>query len=233
LRGDMKSDPRNKRPPKKVSIVNRKSKVTVKDLAGLPDDFSWYGKLSEMIPRILKGNDIAELSERVVRARNQGRPVVWMMGGHVVKCGFGGIIGDLIRRDLVTGVAMNGACAIHDVEIAMWGKTSEDVEDGLRRGEFGMAEETSEFFNRAASSCLREDIGLGEALGRNLTGLNAPNPNVSIIASAHSLNIPITVHVAVGTDIVHQHKDADGKAIGHGTMKDFRRFASIIADLNG
>jgi len=218
---------------KKVSITNRKSKVTVDGFAGLPDDFSWFEKLEEMIPAILKGNDLRELSGRVVRARREGRPLVLMMGAHVVKCGFGRIIGDLIRRDVVTGIAVNGACAIHDIEIAMWGKTSEDVEEGLKRGEFGMAGETSEFFDSASARCLDDGTGLGEALGQELAERGAPNPQVSILASAASAGIPLTVHVAIGTDIVHQHDGADGKAIGQGTLTDFRKFASVIAGLNG
>jgi hypothetical protein len=156
-----------------------------------------------------------------------------MMGAHVVKCGFGRILGNLIREKVVTGIALNGACAIHDVEIAMWGKTSEDVEEGLKRGEFGMAGETSEFFDSASAKCLDDRTGLGEALGRQLTERSAPNPDVSILAAASSTGIPITVHVAIGTDIVHQHDAADGKAIGQGTLTDFRRFASVIAGLNG
>ncbi len=223
----------NARSGKKVSIANRKSKVTIEDFARLPDDFSWFERLKEMIPAILKGNDLRELSGRLVRARREGRPLILMMGAHVVKCGFGRIIGDLVQRDVVTGIAMNGACAIHDIEIAMWGKTSEDVEEGLKRGEFGMAGETSEFFDSASARCLDHRMGLGEALGRELTDRDAPNPEVSILAAATSTGIPLTVHVAIGTDIVHQHDGADGRAIGQGSLTDFRRFASEIAGLNG
>jgi hypothetical protein len=218
---------------KKVSITGRKSKVTVDGFGGLPEDFSWFEKLDEMIPAILKGNDIRQLTARIVRARREGRPLILMMGAHVVKCGFGRIIGDLIRRDIVTGIAVNGATAIHDVEIAMWGKTSEDVEEGLKHGEFGMTAETSGFFDSASAKCLDDQIGLGEALGRELAESEAPNPEVSILASAASAGIPVTVHVAIGTDIVHQHEGADGKAIGQGSLTDFRRFASTIAALNG
>jgi hypothetical protein len=156
-----------------------------------------------------------------------------MMGAHVVKCGLGLLVGELLRRDIVTAVAMNGACAIHDVEIAMWGRTSEDVEEGLQTGDFGMAAETARFFSDAAGRSLEEDLGLGRALGLELLKRCAPHKNVSIIATAQLLDRLVTVHVALGTDIVHQHDEADGKAIGHGTMKDFRSFASLIAGLNG
>ncbi len=221
------------KPRKKVSIANRKSKVTVEDFARLPGNFAWFESLKQMIPAILKGSDLGDLSRRIARARSEGRPLVLMMGAHVVKCGFGRIIGDLIRRKVVTGIAMNGACAIHDIEIAMWGKTSEDVEEGLRKGEFGMAGETSEFFDSASARCLNDDMGLGEALGCELSERAAPNPDASILAAASSSGIPVTVHVAIGTDIVHQHNGADGRAIGQGSLKDFRTFASVVAGLNG
>lgn len=221
------------RPGKKVSIANRKSKVTPDEFAALPDDFSWFENLDKMIPAILKGNDIRDLSARIARARREGRPLILLMGAHVVKCGFGRIIGDLVRKGLVTGIAVNGAFAIHDVEIAMWGKTSEDVEEALGRGEFGMAAETQEFFDSASARCLDGRTGLGEALGLELSGSRAPNPGDSVLASAASAGIPLTVHVAIGTDIVHQHDGADGRAIGQGSLTDFRKFASLIAGLSG
>jgi hypothetical protein len=218
---------------KRISISNRKSKVTPDMFAALPDEFSWFEKLDQLIPAILKGNDIRELSERVARSRGEGRPLILMMGAHVVKCGFGRILGDLVRRDLITGFAVNGAFAIHDVEIAMWGKTSEDVEEALGRGEFGMASETQEFFDSASARCLDDRTGLGEALGLELAKRGAPNPEVSILTSAASAAVPLTVHVAIGTDIVHQHEGADGRAIGQGSLTDFRKFVSLIAGLNG
>jgi hypothetical protein len=218
---------------KRISIANRKSKVTLRDFAELPDDLSWFEQLEGMIPAILKGKDLRELSARIVRVRSEGRPLILMMGAHVVKCGFGPIIGDLIRREVVTGIAVNGAFAIHDVEIAMWGKTSEDVEEALKSGEFGMTRETAGFFDSASARCLDDRTGLGEALGLELAERRAPNPRASILASAAAAGIPLTVHVAIGTDIVHQHEGADGKAIGQGTLTDFRRFASMIARLRG
>jgi hypothetical protein len=218
---------------KKISIEHRTSKVDINDFAGLPDGFSWYENLRSMIPRILRGKDIEDLSERVVGARRNDRPVVIMMGAHVVKCGLGGLICELMRKGVVTALAMNGACAIHDVEIALWGKTSEDVEAGLEHGTFGMTGETSAFFNDAASACLQDDIGFGKAIGEQLARMRPANPELSVMATAHNLGIPVTVHVAIGTDVVHQHDEADGKAIGAGTLMDFRTFSSLIADLNG
>ncbi|MFH1313599.1 MAG: hypothetical protein ABIJ00_10305 [Candidatus Eisenbacteria bacterium] len=225
------STPGNK--GKKISIEHRTSKVDITDFASLPDGFSWYESFRKMIPRILRGKDLEDLSERVVRARRRNRPVIIMMGAHVVKCGLGGLICELMRKGVVTALAMNGACAIHDVEIAMWGRTSEDVEAGLEDGTFGTTEETSVLFNDAASGCLGEEIGLGNAIGERLCRAQPRNPEVSVIATAHKLGIPVTVHVAIGTDVVHQHDEADGKAIGSGTMRDFRTFASMIANLSG
>jgi hypothetical protein len=218
---------------KKISIRDRKSKVNVRDFASMPEDFSWYQHLARMIPHILKGKDLEELSGRVVDARERDRPVILMMGAHVVKCGLGGLISATMRHGIVTSIAMNGACAIHDLEIAIWGNTSEDVGAGLEHGDFGMTTETAQFFNAAAALCLEEDVGLGKALVAEMIRADPPHQDVSIIGTAHSLGIPVTVHVAIGTDIIHQHAEADGKAIGHGTMKDFRSFADAIAALDG
>jgi hypothetical protein len=218
---------------KKMSMDKRTSKVDIADFACLPGGFSWYEDFKKMIPQILRGKDLEDLSVRVVDARRRGRPVIVMMGAHVVKCGLGGLICELMRRDVVTALAMNGACAIHDVEIALWGRTSEDVEAGLERGTFGTTEETSVFFCDAASACLDEDIGLGEAVGRKMEKAGPRNRDLSLMATAHDLGVPVTLHVAIGTDVVHQHDEADGRAIGAGTMRDFRTFVTLIAGLDG
>jgi hypothetical protein len=219
--------------PRKISIEDRKSKVDIQDFGSMPPEFGWYEALAGMIPRILKGRDLDELSLRVVNARKQGRPLVLMMGAHGVKCGLGGLVCELMRRGVATAVAINGACAIHDVEIALWGKTSEDVVEGLETGEFGMAGETADFFHKATALCPDKGIGLGAALGMTLVEAGPANAAVSVVATASEMKIPLTVHVAIGTDIVHQHEEADGKAIGYGTMEDFRRFSSIIAEIDG
>jgi hypothetical protein len=221
------------RPGRKISIGERTSKVDIADFAISPGDFSWYQSLMKMIPRILRGKDLEDLSARLVEARHHDRPVMLMMGAHVIKCGLGGLISELMRKGMVTAIAVNGAFAIHDIEIAMWGRTSEDVEAGLESGTFGMTGETSALFNDASAVCLKKGIGLGKALGEHLSRVGPRNPDVSVIAVAHDLGIPVTVHVAIGTDVVHQHDEADGKAIGFGTMEDFRTFASIIANLKG
>jgi hypothetical protein len=173
------------------------------------------------------------LASRVVIAAREGKPVILMMGAHAVKCGLGGLIAHMIAKKVVTGVAMNGACAIHDIELAVWGRTSEDVGEGLRSGEFGTTRETAEFFARAAGRCLSSEQGIGEALQAELDAAKPSNRGVSIIGACSDAGAILTVHVAPGTDVVHQHKEADGKAIGYGTMKDFRTFSETIAGLDG
>ena len=221
------------RPGRKESIESRESKVSLKDFASTPADFSWYACLKTMIPRILRGRDLEDLSERIATARREERPLIVMMGAHVVKCGLGGLLGTLLRRGIITRVAINGACAIHDVEIAMWGKTSEDVGEGLKSGLFGETEETARFFAAATRVAFTDKIGLGKSLGQALRERSAPNSAASILATAAETGVPVTVHVALGTDVVHQHSEADGAAIGYSTMEDFRDFASAIAGLRG
>lgn len=218
---------------RRQSIDRRKSKVKLADFASMPAEFSWYTCLESMIPKILRGRDLEELADRIAKAHAQDRPVVVMMGAHVVKCGLGALLCDLLRRGVISRIAMNGACAIHDVEIAMWGKTSEDVSEGLMSGLFGATEETARFFAAAARASFDGRAGLGRSLGRALIEKKAPNRDFSVLATARQIDVPATVHVAIGTDVVHQHREADGAAIGYGTMADFRDFASAIAAVRG
>lgn len=218
---------------RKTSIDRRASKVRLEDFATLPADFSWFEPLRAMIPRILRGKDLDDLAAAVIRAREMGAPVIWMMGAHPVKCGLGGLICALLERRIVTRLAINGACAIHDVEVAMWGRTSEDVAEGLRSGTFGATEETARFFNGATARCLEEKCGLGEGLGKALRECGAPNQSVSLLATAHRLGVPVSVHVAIGTDVVHEHREADGAAIGFATMVDFRSLITAVTELRG
>jgi len=218
---------------KKTSVHERLSKVDVSQFPPVPEDFSWYSRYEELLPRILKGNDLRALTDGVASARAAGKPVVLMLGAHVIKCGMGPLLGHLVACGAVTGVAMNGACAIHDVEIAMWGKTSEDVEANLGDGSFGMSAETAGFMNGAARRSLQEKTGLGEAVTTMLAEAQPPHAGMSLLAACRRAGVGVTVHVAIGTDIVHEHPEADGRAIGHGTMYDFRRFAGWIEGLDG
>jgi hypothetical protein len=218
---------------KKISIHDRRSKVDVSQFPRVPDDFSWYAQYEKLVPRLLKGNDLRALVEGVVAARAAGKPVILMLGAHVVKCGMGPLLGHLVARGAVTGVAMNGACAIHDVELAMYGKTSEDVAHAIEDGSFGMCAETAGFMNAAARRSLEEKTGLGSAVTAMLAEAGPPHAGASLLAACGKAGVGVTVHVAIGTDIVHEHEEADGRAIGHGTMYDFRKFTQWIIGLNG
>ncbi len=218
---------------KKISIHDRRSKVEVSDFPHVGGDFSWYAGYEDLLPRILKGNDLRALADGVASARAAGKPVIVMLGAHVIKCGTGPLIGWLVANGAVTGVAMNGACAIHDVEIAMWGKTSEDVESAIREGTFGMSEETARLMNGAAARSLEEETGFGAALTAVLAEADPPHADASLLMACRAAGVEVTVHVAIGTDIVHEHREADGRAIGYGTMRDFRKFSEWIGALDG
>jgi hypothetical protein len=188
----------------------------------------------ESLPKILAAESFLGVIDAVRTARKQGRAILWGMGGHVVKCGLADVILDLMNRGWVTGFVMNGAASIHDFEIAIAGQTSEDVEAVLPDGRFGAAEETGREMNEAIVEGFRDGIGIGEALGRRLVSLAKPEyaPH-SIVAAAYKANVPITVHVAVGTDTPHTHPAADGSAIGAGTHHDFRLLCSLVRELDG
>ena len=172
----------------KASIHYRRSKVEVSQFPRVPDDFSWYAQYEDLLPRVLKGNDLRALTDGVARARAAGKPVILMLGAHVVKCGMGPLLGHLVTRGAVTGVAMNGACAIHDVEIAMWGRTSEDVASALEEGTFGMSQETAEFMNGAALRSLHEKTGLGAAVLETLADARPPHGEASLLMACGHRN---------------------------------------------
>jgi len=171
------------------------------------------------------------LAERIVAAAAGGRAVILFCGAHVIRKGNGPLLVDLMERGLVTHLALNGAGAIHDFELACAGQTSEDVGDTIRDGRFGMVGETARFFAEAAALGAQEEIGLGAAVGRMVAEGGLPHADVSMMAAAHRAGIPATVHVAVGTDTVHMHAQADGALVGQATMIDFRLACSVVADL--
>ncbi|HSV73007.1 MAG TPA: hypothetical protein VLH79_04545 [Chthonomonadales bacterium] len=201
-------------------FCERGSKVRVADFASPPEPGRTVDAFLASLPRILSGPAISEIATAVVEARRAGRAVLASMGGHVVKTGMGRVLAELIERGALTACAVNGAFAIHDAEIALFGETSEDVEEGLRTGLFGMAEETAQCLNEGARIASARGMGLGEALGEMLAG--APHAEASVLASAHRAGIPLTVHVAMGTDVVHMHPEASGAAIGEASLRDFR-----------
>jgi len=185
------------------------------------------------LPDVLAGRDLREAAERIARAVRRGRPVVLGMGAHVIKVGLSPLVVDLLRRGRLAAVAMNGACLVHDFELAWGGRTSEDVGPGLDEGVFGMARETGEFVNRATRDGVARGLGLGRAVGEAIAAARLPHRRHSILATAAALDVPATVHVAVGTDIVHMHPGADGAAIGAGSLRDFHLLAGVVARLDG
>lgn len=218
---------------KRYSIGRRRSKVAASMLARPFRPSRSFAEFVDSLPDVLKARDLRALAGDIVRARSRGRPVILMMGAHPVKCGLSPVLIDLMERGLVTCLAMNGAGAIHDFEMAMWGQTSEDVARGLEDGSFGMARETADLINGAVIQGDAQDLGFGESLGLMLAEDRAPYRKLSLLAASHRLGIPATVHVAVGTDIVHQHPSFDGAAAGRASHRDFRILARQVGELSG
>ncbi len=185
------------------------------------------------LPDLLAARDLRAAAAAIARALRRARPVVLGMGAHPIKVGLGPLIVDLIERGRLAAVAMNGACLVHDFEMAWGGRTSEDVGPGLDRGLFGMARETGEFLNRATVEGTAAGLGLGRAVGEAIARARLPFARGSILAAAARAEIPATVHVAIGTDIIHMHPSADGAAIGAGSLLDFRLLASVVTRLAG
>jgi hypothetical protein len=219
------------------SLESRKSKVNA-TMFGKPLDGSENvpGFLSKL-PHILAGESLRNLVRAILYAHSSVKPILWGFGGHVVKVGLGPVINDLMASGFVTGIAMNGSAAIHDFEVALQGTTSEEVEEQLGEGRFGMARETGAYMNAAISAAADNRIGLGEGLGRFINTEHVPPiefhyRNSSILSEAYIRKIPVTVHVAIGTDTIHAHPQASGKALGEATYHDFRLFCSMAKELD-
>ena len=187
--------------------------------------------LMEVVPDLFAGADFRRAVDSLVTAARGGKTVVIMFGAHVVKCGLSRLLIDLMERGVVSAVATNGAGAIHDFEIAMWGRTSEDVAVHLADGTFGLCADTADAMNDAVTRGHGEGLGFGESIGRGLVEAGAPHLDASVIGRAHELGLPATVHVGMGTDIVHEHASADGEAIGGASLRDFRILADVVSRL--
>ena len=216
-----------------LSIEERKSKVEIAQFAGAPRSEMTVAELVDALPKILGGADFRVLLDRIEATVRARREWIVMLGGHVVKTGTAPCLVPLIRDGRITCLVMNGSAAVHDAEIALFGRTSEIVEESLADGSFGMARETAEFLNGAARRASEQRVGFGSALGEALVEARAPHAEKSFLAAATSAGIPTTVHVALGTDIVHQHPSADGAAIGDASLRDFRILAARVARLAG
>ena len=216
---------------KTYSIKERKNKVSIKDFARVCEADASISEWLSSLPRILAGEDLRAVINAVVDAKRKKKPVIFMMGSHVIKCGLSPVLIDLLERGSITAIAMNGSGAIHDFEIAMWGGTSEDVAEYIEDGSFGMAEETGSLINIIISAAAKEELGFGEAIGKYLIDTSAPHCKVSLLASCSRLGVPVTVHVAIGTDIIHQHPKTDGAAIGETTYRDFKLLTKVVSKL--
>lgn len=213
------------------SLKERRSKVSRQDFGQAWEKGGSFNEFVDRLPDILAGRAIRQVAAAWLKARRDGRQVLLGMGAHPIKVGLNPVIVDLMKRRLITGLALNGAGIIHDAEIAMVGHTSEDVDQELGCGRFGMARETAEFLNEAISWGGRAGLGLGQAVGQRLRQSEWPFNNLSLLANAVALEIPVTVHVAVGTDIIHLHPSVDPEALGAATHLDFRLFASLVSRL--
>ena len=213
-------------------LASRQSKARVEDFARPYERGSGLEAWLSSLPNILAAGDFRAVVDRMIAARRSGGGIIWGFGAHVLKTGLSPILVDLMRRGFVSALATNGAGLIHDFEIALAGSTSEDVDEALGPGRFGMAEETGTQLNAAIVNGVAAGLGLGQSVGRYLHDVGAPHAAVSVTAVAAELGIPLTVHVAIGTDIIHMHPAASGAAIGEGSLRDFRYFVSNVARLD-
>jgi hypothetical protein len=218
---------------KTYPLRTRASKVTLAQFATPYKKGSGVDGLLKTLPSLLASADFKAVVRALIAAQRDGRAIIWGLGAHVLKTGLSPILVDLMERGFVSAVATNGAGLIHDFEIALSGATSEDVDATLGPGTFGMAEETGTQLNQAIIDGVAEGLGLGQSVGRFLAAQQAPFAQISIAANAHRLAIPLTAHVAVGTDIIHMHPRASGAAIGEGSLRDFKYFTSSVARLEG
>jgi len=211
-------------------LASRKSKVSIRDFAKPPGTNSSLTKFLDSLPDILAAEDLRNLLSAIHMARKQRKAILWGIGGHVIKVGLGPVLIDLMKRGFVSSIAMNGAALIHDFEIALAGNTSEDVEAGLGEGQFGMAEETGKYLNEIAKLSHRIRIGYGEAAGQFLSSgvIEVKHADFSVLAVAYKRRIPVTIHLAIGTDIPHMHPAANGAALGDATHHDFRLFCALV-----
>src|SRR3989304_4290688 len=229
----MKFKPISSSKLKTYSIKTRKSNVTVNDFAKPFTQDSAFKDFLNSLPNILAAQNLKEVAAAVVKAHSSKRTVAIGIGAHVIKVGLSPVIIDLMEMGIINAVAMNGACIVHDFEIAYAGMTSEDVDAEIGKGSFGMAKETGELLNSAIKKGVKKGWGIGKSVGEFINNSKYPHKDLSILAAGARLNIPVTVHVALGTDIIHIHPQMDGKATGEGSLRDFKLFAGVVSTLEG
>jgi deoxyhypusine synthase len=218
---------------KTYSINRRKSKVSLSAIGTMPARGDSLKTFLDKLPHILAVNDFMATVKAIVSARKNRRPVILGMGAHPIKVGLSPVITDLMKKNIITAIATNGACIVHDFELSFAGHTSEDVGEELNKATFGMARETGRYLNKAITSGVKKGYGIGKSVGEMISKSRFRFKERNIFATAFELGIPATVHVAVGTDIIHMHPDADGASIGEGSFRDFRLLASVVSDLEG
>ncbi len=228
----MKLEPIDLSNVKTYELASRPSKVNIESFASPIDStdslFQFLGKL----PDILAVKSLRELTRRIRKAKASGKPIIWGIGGHVIKTGLAPVLIDLMKKGFISAIAANGSVLVHDTEIALVGFTSEDVDASIGTGDFGAAKETGEILNIAARNGWKDSIGLGEALGRELLKINPPNAEFSLLYQAYKNKIPFTAHLTIGADIGHFHASADGAALGATSHIDFRLFCSLVREMN-
>lgn len=212
-------------------LASRVSKAHVRDFATPHAAARSFAQWFDSLPKLLGARDLRDVVAAIQAASSRGAGIVWGLGAHVIKTGVSPVIVDLMERGFVSAIAMNGAGLIHDFEVALSGATSEDVDEALGPGRFGMADETGRVLNAAIRTAAAEGRGLGQTVAATLAAMNPPHAAASILVAASRLSIPITTHVAVGTDIIHMHPEASGAAIGDASLRDFRYFASSVSRL--
>lgn len=216
---------------KTYSLKKRKSKVNLKDFASVLEKGATFKDFYKSLPHILAAESLRTVAGAIVSSYKNKKPVIFMLGAHVIKCGLSPLIINLINKGIIKCICLNGAGIIHDFELAFAGFTSEDVSCALKDGSFGMAEETAQFINCAINEGVKKSFGIGKSLGAAIDKENLPNRNLSILYNAFKKNIPVCVSVAIGTDIIHQHPSFDGAATGKGSQKDFQLFVEQVSKL--
>ena len=214
-----------------MSIHERQHKVRVEDFV-TPKAWRSGDSLRELFPRLLKGLDITEIVDGFVTAHQRERAVMLAMGAHVIKCGLSPVLVDMLQRGWLTSLVMNGAGVIHDLEVALIGETSEDVAHGLDAGDFGMVEETPHLVNEALRTHDAGRLGMGAAVGKAIAEGQYPYKAHSLLATAHSCGVPVTVHVAIGADTIHMHPSTDGALLGAATYRDFQKLSILLRGLH-
>ncbi|MEJ2183711.1 MAG: hypothetical protein P8Y66_09315 [Nitrospirota bacterium] len=218
---------------KTYPLSRRKSKVVLGDLATPHEKGGSFREFLDKLPPVLGAASLRKVVRSILEARRAGRPVILAMGAHPIKVGLSPLIIDLMERGIVTALAGNGACIIHDFELAFAGTTSEDVAEALLTGAFGMAEETGRMVNEAIVEGVQKGLGIGESMGEFINRSDLPGKHLSVFGAARRLGLPATVHVTMGADIIHMHPHVSGAATGEGSLRDFRLLAAVVADLEG